>query len=210
MDFLKHVVVIADGDVVQPVVAVFHSGEKFGRHEKEPLHRMSPLRSGRDHNVGSPSVCIRIHLRSVVALARRILGGAEHRDMVGVVSRPDIKCCLDGMNVVLCLFRNHCHVRLKVKAVSSTAVFVGVVVFESQTCVIVGAQETSRSYGLGLELRHFRESIAVMVISVAVATLPVDEDACSMVVGDNGSIERGVVVERARRADGCQRMGYAS
>ena len=105
------------------------------------------------------------------------------------------------MDIVVGLFGYHGHVSRFVEVVTASSVFMCVMIFERQTRYFRWAQECACADGLRFELRHFGESIVIVVIAVAVSRLTEDEDAGLIVVGNNRRIHCGVVVECARESD---------
>ncbi len=193
---------------MQAVEGVLRARHELGRHEEEAVHRVGPLASGGDNQVGGASVGVGIHFRSVVALTSGVLAGGEHRQVVAAVAQPEVEGGFSGVDVVVGLFGYHRHMGRKLEIVASAAVFVGIVIFDGELADVGSAEEAACSECLCLELCHFGESVAVVVISVAAAALSVDEEPRKAVVGDHRCVEGGVVVKRSRGADRRQLVRY--
>ncbi len=205
---LFYIVVVAHSYVVQAVERVFDTGHQLGRHEQKAVHGVCPLAAGGDYHIGGASVCVGVHIRAIVALAVCVLGGGEHRQMVAVVAQPQVVRGLARMYVVVGLLGNHGHVGRHFQLVASAAVFMCVVVLHGELADVGGTEKAAGSQGLGFQLGHLGESVAVVVIAVAVAALTVNEKSGQTVVGHHRSVEGGVVVESARRTYGGKLMRH--
>ena len=105
------------------------------------------------------------------------------------------------MNVVVGLLSHHCHVRLQVKIVASSAIFVCAVVLECEFRKIGRAHERAQAHSLGLKLRNLGESVAVVVVAVAHAVLTKHKRTYFLVVAHHRGIQRGVVIQRTAIAN---------
>lgn len=180
--------VIPHCHIMEAIERILQSGYQLGRHEQETVHGVGPLASGRNHHIRCAAIGIGVHIRPVIALASGVLGCGEERQMVAAVAQPEVVCGLAGMYVMVGLLGNHGHMGRHVEAVAAAAVFMGVVVFHGELADVGGAEKASRAQGLGLQLRHLGEAVAVMVVSVAVAALAVDEQTGQAVVGHHRGV----------------------
>ncbi len=103
-----------------------------------------------------------------------------------------------------------CLVCRKVEVVASAAVFVGAVVLESDSRQLCRQRECAESECLCVQGCYFSESVAVVVVAVALAVLPVDEHAEFSFAAHYGCVEGGVVVEGSAYADGCESVCHGS
>ena len=103
----------------------------------------------------------------------------------------------------------HRHMGRLVELVASASVFMCVVVFESELRIVGSAQECAGSECLCLQLCHFGESVVVVVVSVAIAALAINEYSGLVVVGHYRGVDGSVVVHSARGANRSECMSYS-
>ena len=116
--------------------------------------------------------------------------------MVAAVAGPDVVSNLRSVYVMLHLLGDHGKMCGLIELISSATVFMRVMIFQRQSRVGRRTHECAGTEGLGLQLRHFRVSVSVMVVSVAIPALTVNKDSRLIVVGDDRGIQRRVIVER--------------
>ena len=71
---------------------------------------------------------------------------------------------------------------------------------EGQAAVVGCACEGTQAEGLRFQFRHFRESVAVVVVAVAMPVLAIYGEAYLVVHAHHGCVERRVVVQSAAYA----------
>ena len=92
--------------------------------------------------------------------------------------------------------------------VSSTAVFLKMMILCRELAVQAGLYISPHSEGLPAHFSEFREAVAVMVISVLLPVLAEDGKSHLVVLCDYRCIERGVVIEGGSAVDAACSMGY--
>ncbi len=120
--------------------------------------------------------------------------------MAGALPVPQVERCLSAVYVVFHLFGDESLVGRQVEVVASAAVFVGAVVLEGQAAVVGCACEGTQAEGLRFQFRHFRESVAVVVVAVAMPVLAIYCETYLVVHAHHGCVERRVVVQSAAYA----------
>ncbi len=195
------VVVVANGDIVEIVVAVFYAADKLCRHENHALESLSPLGAGGEGEVAGVAVGVRIHFRAVVALAADVLQGDKGVEMAVVLFVPEIKGGLAPVDVVVCLLGHHRFVRGQVEIVAAAAVFFGSVPVEGEAVLIVGAQGSAGTEGCGAQVGDFGETVAVVVVAVARAALAIHGEAEVGVAAHYRRVECSVVFKSAADTD---------
>ena len=143
------------------------------------------------------AVGVRIHLTAVITVAFGVLQGGEYIEMVGTAARPQVERRLASVDVVVHLLGHHGLMGLQGKIVATPAVLVRAVIFQRQACIIGRTHERARTQGLGFKLCYLGETVAVVVVTVAHAVLPVDKKPQTVVAVHHRCIHCGVVVELA-------------
>ncbi len=138
-----------------------------------------------------------------------VLSGGEYRQMVAAVAQPEVESGFAGVDIMVDLLGYHRHMGRLVELVASASVFMCVVVFESELRIVGSAQECAGSECLCLQLCHFGESVVVVVVSVAIAALAINEYSGLVVVGHYRGVDGSVVVHSARGANRSECMSYS-
>ena len=117
--------------------------------------------------------------------------------MIVALPAPVVKRDLPSVDIMVSLLADPCQMRRHIQLVSSAADLMSAVVFHRQACVGIEPHSPFRSEGLAFQRGDFGEAVSVMVVAVAAAVLPVDEQAYVIVVPHYGGVDGSVIVECA-------------
>ena len=131
MNDLTGVRIVSQRPVVQPVVVVFHAGNKLGRHKPQTLPFAGILQSGNHSHILSGPVSTGILSGPVITLSVNVLHGSKHIQPVAVVRREEIVRNTSAMNLVFGLFCNVSFMRGTIQRIASPSVFSYPVILQS-------------------------------------------------------------------------------
>ena len=126
--------------------------------------------------------------------------------MIATLARPYVICHLHSMYIMFHLLCNHGKMSGLIELITSTTVFVSVMIFQCQARIGRRAHECAGTKSLRLQLRHLCVAVSVMVVAISISALTIDENSRLVIIGHNRGIQGRIIVERSGRTDGCQRM----
>ena len=118
--------------------------------------------------------------------------------MVAAVAQPEVESGFAGVDIMVDLLGYHRHMGRLVELVASASVFMCVVVFGVSFESSVVRRNVRAPVSVSSAACHFGESVVVVVVSVAIAALAINEYSGLVVVGHYRGVDGSVVVHSAR------------
>lgn len=186
--------IVSERKVLQVVVVVFDPERQFRRHEQQPPEGMDVLHARGKRQVVRRTVGRRVLLAAVVALAGRILERGIGIQAVAAVRRREVERKAAAVDGMVHLFGDQDFVGRAIELIASAAVFGDVVVLRRDARIGPRAEIGAHADRAAADHGQLRESVAVVVVARAVATLSEDAETRPATFGDQRSVEHRIVV----------------
>ena len=165
---------------------------KLCPHYHAEVFRATVSLAGRLHTLGRT-----VARAAVVALAMHILERIIGREMIALIGRIEVIVQSTAMNSVVELLGDVGFVGRHMQHVSAPAILAQSVILQRELGVVGQPQIGVQANGLIVQVGHLGVAVAVVVVARPVAVLPVDIETGLVVLRDDGSIHRGIVVKPA-------------